>query len=172
MKLCPMRFCGYTWHHNPKSLQIASGKKVVRLQIPYENDVLQNFGEKPVVISGTGELYGDDCLEQYKALEKEYEKGKSGVLCLPILSPFYACFESLKMISQPSASVLTYSFSFVQIRKRQTLKHFEKSVEVKENETLWDIAYESDMDIEELVLLNPDIMFINDLKSVEEVHLC
>ena len=78
---------------------------------------------------------------------------------------------AFKMISQPSASVLTYSFSFVQIRKRQTLKHFEKSVEVKENETLWDIAYESDMDIEELVLLNPDIMFINDLKSVEEVHL-
>lgn len=172
MKLCPMRFAGYTWHHNPKSLKVSNGKKVVVLSAPYGTDVLQNFGEKPLTISGVGELYGEDCLEQYEKLRHVYEMGKSDVLCLPRLAPMYACFDSLTLDAQPSANVLTYSFSFTQVKKKSNVCNCEQSVEAKDGESLWDISYFYCVDIDTLIALNPQIMFLNDLRQGEVVHLC
>lgn len=172
MKLSPMRFMGYTWHHNPKSLQIKCGKTVVTLSIPYGTDVLQNFGEKLLTVSGTGELYGEDCLEQYETLRKLYEKGGEGVLCLPSLAPMYACFDELSILLNNTPNVLTYSFSFTQIKKSNTLNNQSEKVSVSSGQTLWDISYENGVDIATLVALNPDIMFINDLSECEAVRIC
>lgn len=172
MKLCPMRFLGYTWHHNPKSLQISSGKKVVTLSVPYSADVLQNFGEKPLTVSGVGELYGEDCLEQYEQLKKLYEKGDCGVLCLPRLTPLYACFDKLTLEAHNTPSVLTYSFSFTEISKKTTDCNTQQFVEVLQGQTLWDISYLYGVNIDTLVVLNPEIMFINDLTKGEMIRLC
>ena len=65
MKLVPMRFCLYTWHHNPKSIKIISDKDVVNLCSPYQKHFSKDFGENLRIVSGVGELYGENCLEEY-----------------------------------------------------------------------------------------------------------
>lgn len=172
MKLCPMRFAGYTWHHNPKSLKVSNGKKVVVLSVPYGDDELLSFGEKPLTISGVGELYGEDCLEQYDKLRRVYEMGKSDVLCLPNLLPMYAYFDRLTLEAQPGPNVLTYSFSFTQVQKKPSVCNCEQSVRVSKGQTLWDISHLYKVDIDALIALNPQIMFLNDLTQGEVVRLC
>lgn len=171
MKLCPMRFDGYTWHHNPKALEISNGKKVIRLIVPYSDDVLQNFGQKPLSIKGRGELYGEDCIEQYERLKQIYEKGDCAILCLPSLKPFYACFKSLEMTAKPSPSVLEYSFEFSVVKQKPVRECYENQVVVTQHCTLWDISYKYSIDVERLVTLNPQIMFTDDLYQ-EKVRLC
>ncbi len=172
MKLVPMRFMGYTWHHNPKNLEISSEKKVASLSVPYNEDIMQYFGEKGVTISGTGELYGSDCLEQYKRLHDIYKKGECAVLCLPQLSAVYACFESLDLIADDKKDVVTYKFVFK--TKKQSAKKpcIKKSVVANKGDTLWDISCRYSVDIDTLIKLNSDIMFINDIEAGKQVVLC
>lgn len=172
MKLCPMRFSGFTWHHNPKELQIINGKTIVDLDIAYDKNVLQNFGEKPIVINGVGELYGDDCLEQYEKLRQLYLKGECGILCLPQLTPIYACFEKLSVLAKDINSVITYSFSFKQVTSKETNKVYIDTFKVSDEKTLWEVAQKTQVDIETLVRLNSDIMFINDLQEGMVINLC
>ncbi len=172
MKLIPMRFLSHTWHHNPKSLKISSGKKVIDLSVPYSSDVLQSFGETLVKISGVGELYGKDALAQFEQLSEIYRKGEQGVLCLPGLAPMYACFDSLVMELSPIPDVVRYAFSFTQVSKKK--ESFVKNTHTYafEGDNLWDYSYIYNVDINTLVKLNPHIMFINNLKDKERVNLC
>ncbi|MBE6824878.1 MAG: hypothetical protein E7513_05975 [Ruminococcaceae bacterium] len=172
MKLVPMRFMGYMWHHNPKTLEIKSGKRVVSLSVPYSFDVFQNFGENPVKVTGTGELYSNDCLEQFERLNEIYQKGECGVLCLPGLSPMYACFDTLTLIARPTPDVLTYSFSFTQVKSRPKFSGFTHLVDASGYNSLWEISRKHSVDIATLVMLNPHIMFINDLSKTERVRVC
>ncbi len=172
MKLCAMRYAGYTWHHNPRKLEISSGKKVVELNVPYSDDVIKNFGEKPLTVTGTGELYGEDCLLQYEKLRKIYEKGGCGVLCLPSLSPIYACFKSLTLVATTKKDVLTYSFVFTQVNSKDEENFSTKEVRVKKGQTLWDISAETSVDMNTLLELNRDIMFTNELSEGQVVKLC
>lgn len=73
MRPVPMRFMGYTWHHNPKELSVICDKTVVKFGVPYFKEMVQSFQSKLCTIKGVGELYGDDCLEQYKKLNEIYE---------------------------------------------------------------------------------------------------
>ena len=172
MKLAPMRFDGYTWHHNPKSLTVKSKKKSVELKLPYYDDVLQTFGESLVTLTGTGELYGSDCLEQFLRLNDVYKKGTEGILCLPGLSPFFACFDSLELVASDIPDVLTYSFVFVMTKPLKSSGLTQKSVDVTADDTLWDISFRHKVPMQKLLLLNPQIMFVNDMQGIERVRLC
>ncbi len=172
MKLAPMRFMGYTWLNNPKSIDVSNGKKVVHIGVPYGDDISQFFGEKIAVISGVGELYGTDCLKQYEKLYDIYTKGESGILCLPQLKPVRACFEKLRVVADDIPNVIRYEFRF------STLPNDDEHVAcnsvhiVKNGESLWDIASEYGVDVYTLCELNRDIMFINEPQEGTRVRLC
>ena len=172
MRPVPMRFMGYTWHHNPKELSIECGKTVVKFSVPYFREMLQSFSDKLITVKGVGELYGEDCLEQYKKLQKIFEKGGTGILCLPSLPAMYACFESLKMLANDKPSVITYEFKFTQSKLKNSLTKVSKTVVADGEKPLWDIACENNTDVETLTKLNPHIMFLNDVKEGVEVKIC
>ncbi len=172
MKLCAMRYKGYTWHHNPKSLEISSEKKVLSVEIPYCADVVKNFGEKELIISGVGELYGEDCFEQYSKLRKLYEESDTEVLCLPNIPPMYAYFKKLNIEADDKENVLTYSFTFVRENKKSERKHYTNTYTVKGEKSLWEISAKTDTDIDELIKLNPQLMFVDELKDNDEVCIC
>lgn len=172
MRPVPMRFMGHTWHHNPKELSIECGKTVVKFGVPYFREMLQSFSHKLITVKGVGELYGDDCLQQYNEIQRLFEKGGTGILCLPSLPAMYACFESLKMLANDKPSVITYEFKFTQSKERDTLTKITKTVVADGTKTLWDIAYENHTDVDSLLQLNPHIMFPNDIKDGEEVLIC
>ncbi|MBQ2970936.1 MAG: hypothetical protein IJO20_05695 [Ruminococcus sp.] len=172
MNPCPMRFNGFSWHHNPKSLVIKSGKKVVRYGVPHFEQIVKSLYDELITVSGVGELYGEDCFEQYKRIEELYLNGKNGILCLPYLMPIYACFDKLSIEASTTPSVLTYSFSFSQLKKREKADIRPAKLTLEKDTTLWDVSYNSSVSLDELIKLNPDIMFINDLKKGQVVKLC
>ncbi len=172
MRPVPMRFMGYTWHHNPKKLEIVCGKDVVKFSVPYFRQMVQSFSHKLITVRGIGELYGEDCMEQYKKLNDIFDKGEPGILCLPSIAPMYACFDKLSVVADDKPSVLTYEFSFTQTKGRDPLLPMKKTITVTEDTTLWDIAYENNVEVESLVELNPHIMFINSIQEGEVVRIC
>ena len=172
MRPVPMRFMGYTWHHNPKELEVVCAKTVVKFGVPYFKEMVQSFYDKLITVKGVGELYGEDCIEQYKRLETIFKKGGTGILCLPSLPPMYACFESLKMLADEKPSILSYEFTFTQVKSRNPVEPLTKTVVATEGKTLWDIAYENGVQLETLIELNPQIMFINELDALEEIRIC
>lgn len=172
MKLAPMRFMGYTWHHNPRKIEVVNGKKIVELSALFASDVVECFGEKPLKIRGVGELYGSDCMFQYERLCSLYKKGEQGILCLPSLTPVYACFDTLKLLADDKKDVLTYEFGFTNVYPTNSDLVIRKTVNANKGDTLFDISARYNVPIETLISLNKDIMFINDLEENKQVNIC
>lgn len=172
MKLSKMRYKGYSWLHNPKEIKITKEQLLKEQHIPYDTGYMQDLGSKSRVIEGIGQLYGDDCLDQYKALEKlQGEKG-SGILSLPNMKPFYAYFKSIGLACDPTPKLVTYKFVFVEDNSGQN--NFSRQIfhKVEKGETLWDIAYKYKVDIEKLVSLNPQIKRIDELCEGDSLRIC
>lgn len=161
MKLVPMRFKGFSWHHNPREITFECGRKVNEHKSPFGKAYIQDTGRKNMIVKGVGELYGTDCMEQFDRLLQLFKSGGQGVLAIPKLTPIYAIFESIKILGEPKPDVLTYSFVFREVMERKT--DVKPLSYVAENETLWDISHKFDISIDELVALNihikrPDIV--------------
>ena len=80
MNLVPMRFKGVEWHHNPREISFSCEQNVSELLSPFGISYIQNTGRKSTVIRGEGELYGEDCAEQFSRLLSLL---KSGGTCSP-----------------------------------------------------------------------------------------
>ena len=109
-----------------------------------------------MIISGTGELYGTDCLEQFDRLLSLFRQGGQGVLAIPKITPVYAVFESLKIKGEPKPDVLEYSFVFREVMEKKQ-KDKTEVYTAEEGECLWDISYKFEVPIDTLVRLNPSI---------------
>lgn len=156
MKLVPMKFKGVSWHHNPREIKFECEKNIGELCAPFEKSYIQNMGRKNMIISGTGELYGSDCMEQFSSLLELFKQGGTGVLSIPKLPSIFAVFESLKISGEPKPDVLCYSFVFREVMEEKLSSPMGAHV-MKYGETLWDVAYLYDMPVEQLVRLNPEI---------------
>lgn len=156
MKLVPMRYKGFEWQHNPREIKFECEKAVKEFLSPEQTSYVQNLGRKNRLISGTGELYGADCLEKFHKLWLLFESGGSGILSIPNTEPVYATFESLTLLGKPQPDLLTYSFVFrenMERKKQNTSSRHTASY----GETLWDISYKYEASIDELVRLNPSV---------------
>ena len=80
--------------------------------------------------------------------------------------------EGIDAVATSKKDVLTYSFTFSKLSKEKSQDFKEDFVTAKSGQTLFDIANMCDKNVDELVSLNPQIMFINDLKEGERVRLC
>ena len=150
MKLIPMRFKGVTWRHNPRELTFESEKQINELHAPYAGCTVQDTGRRGMCVKGEGELFGADCLEQFRALLALFREGGSGVLSIENVKPFHAVFESLTLIGKPKPDVLTYRFLF----------------------NLWDVSYRFGIGIDALMALNPQVKRPDILTEGEVVRLC
>jgi prophage DNA circulation protein len=155
MKLVPMRFKGVEWHHNPREISFECEKDINELRSPFGKAYIQNTGRKNMKITGTGELFGDDCLRQFDRLLALFKQGGDGILAILQITPIYAVFESIKIVGQPKPDVLVYSFVFREVmeNKQSDSKCF---CITKEGENLWDISYAYGIGIDSLVSLNPN----------------
>lgn len=156
MKLVPMRFKGVEWHHNPREISFECDKEINELKAPYGNAYIQNMGRKNMKISGTGELYGEDCLEQFNRLLKLFKEGGQGVLAIAHMTPMFAVFENINVIGEPIPDVLTYSFVFREVMENKR-DEVQTSHLAENSENLWDISYKYGISIDALVKLNPHI---------------
>ena len=172
MKNAPMRFNGLGLSHNPSKLRISDSANIMELISPGALPDSRYLGRGLRVISGEGELYGGDCLEQYGRLNDMYMRGESGVLSFPHLPVMYAYLKELSMTAEPIEDVLGYSFVFVETRGPASADTSAEYITLEEEGSLWDIAYEHGADIDTLAALNPHIPFIAHIGAGEKVRLC
>lgn len=171
MKLVAMRFKGVQWHHNPREISFECDKIVNERNSPFGNSYIQNTGRRNMKIIGKGELYGEDCLEQFERLFALFKQGGSGVLALPHITPFAAVFEKLKITGKPKPDLLSYEFVFREVmEEKQQSKMIEYAP--NEGENLWDVACKFHIAVEELLKLNPQIKRPDVIDSGEVIRLC
>lgn len=109
-----LRFRGVDFRYNPKSLSMKRERKLVRFASPIAGSFVQNVGEQPLVVSGTGELCGNTAAQDYRAISALFELDGSGLLQIPGQSPVQVWFASLGLLRQAEADLWTYEFTFVE----------------------------------------------------------
>lgn len=169
-----MSYKGFVFAVNPSVIKIRHRARLVQNSVPFGADSVRNFGRKACEISGEGSFIGENCAEQFEKLREVFISGSSGLLLLPGLEPFYAFFEELQLLEEPSEELIKYSFVFCEDTSE---KHFESSPKMSHTviggETLWDISYKYNVAVEKLLDNNPNIIRPDTLLKVGEViRLC
>ncbi len=159
MSITQMKYKDYTWKHNPKTIKITRKSNLKDLNVPYAGSIIQNLGLEKRIISGSGELFGQDCYEQFNILNDVYREQESGYLHINGISPFKAFFRYLNLESNPQPNLISYSFEFWEDMQidNSGLKSFAKYHVVTQGETLWDISYIYGTSVYKLIKLNPNI---------------
>ena len=173
MKYVPMRFDGISLRHNPEKFGITGKNHIREYASPCCEADSRKLNRELRRISGEGEICGDDCIAQYRELEKLQISGKRAKLVLPRMQPMYAYLKELELTAKPVDNVLYYRFVFVEaMSTRPETVDKDYYLTVREGESLWDISYMYDVPIERLVTLNPHIPYIDELEAGERVRVC
>ncbi|MBQ3264323.1 MAG: LysM peptidoglycan-binding domain-containing protein [Ruminococcus sp.] len=172
MKLAPMRFDGLSMRYNPEKLGISGKNHICEYASPCCESDSEKLNRELCRISGVGELCGEDCIAQYRKLEKMQISGKRAKLVLPRMQPLYAYLKELELTAKPVDNVLSYRFLFVEALSPRPEKTGKEYYLTAAGESLWDIAYRYDVPIERLVDLNPHIPLIDELDEKVRVRVC
>lgn len=173
MNTALLRFQDYTWKHNPKTIQVVYRREVKEWKLPGEGNLLQDLGPAKRVVTGEGELFGEDCLSQFQNLAALCAQGGTGFLILPDSTGFEASLVSLTMIGEAGPDVIRYRFEFwEQVTESVFAPQEGKDYHiVKEGETLWDISRLYGISISDLARKNPSIKRPDRLTPGEKVVL-
>ena len=168
-----LRFGGITMRHNPKTLKISRKKKISSVGLVGGLNKLDNVRDDVSKISGTAELYGDDCFVTYDKLLRMCFKNQAAVLAVPGLGAFEAAPEEIGVLAESRDKFLSVSFVFRAVGEgREAAKiTSEQFIKPGRRDNLWDISYRYSVPIERLVELNPDIRKIMSLDVNKEVRL-
>ena len=166
------RFDGVFFSHDPKTLKITGETDVRSERLASGRLVTGNILKGAVKISGTGELYGEHYREDLDKLTDAYVSRRVSVLSVPYIGAVRAVLSQLTLSNEPSDGFVGVSFTF-------DLVHTDEKPEIRnapyriarENEDLWDIAYEEGVSINTLAALNPHIRYIDSLSEGERVRI-
>ncbi|MBC8610051.1 Uncharacterised protein [uncultured Ruminococcus sp.] len=173
------QFKDYTFAVNPGQFQISRGKILKAFQPPmitgtvYPRAVIQPIGVEPILVTGRGELIGENVMEEYTRLYQVFIQEESGLLYLPNLAPFYAYFQKLEMTGKAGPNILSYEFSFLEdCGKNQTeLSAQEPFYISRSGDTLCLISVKTGKTVEELLLSNPALQVSGELSEGTMVWL-
>ena len=173
MNKAVMRFGGFLLEHNPKTLKIKRKKSLEKQCVPNGESRAVSIKNSDIVITGTAELYGDSCFEDYARLLSLKFQNKPQLLAVPGAGVFNAVLTELSFIAEPKRSVISVEFRFDTVCGTLDCTAVSKTkYTLAENgECLWDIAYRCDVPIEKLVELNPQISGVFDLMQGDEIRL-
>lgn len=169
-----MSYKNYIFTHNPEQIVIEEEKNIKEFILPFYGNVLQNCGRKKRIVSGKGELFGENPIAQFQELRNVYESQGTGYLKLPNIPAFLAIFRSLKMTGQGNENIITYSFEFwEQITNESTAIEENEGLEhtVLDGETLWSISSRYDTSVSALLAANEDIKRPDELTAGQKVKI-
>lgn len=168
-----MRFGGVSLSHNPKTLKITRSKKVSSVGLVGGENRLSNVCDNISKISGTGELYGDDCFLVYDKLLRMSFTNKAEILAVPELGAFRAVLEDISFAAEPRGDFLSVAFTFRAVNTGREAEKIlpQRYYTARDGESLWDVAYKFGVTVESLAELNTHIRKILDLTNGEEVRI-
>ena len=189
MDLSPMRYKSYTWPHNPRVYSIDYERKMAVHKTPFGLFRLQDLGRTNRIMEGEGEFVGEGAYAQFGQLANVFYEGGPGLLIHPLWQAANAYFVSLRLEQEPRPDFVRYSFTFweddswyagLAVRQHQggaggqTAQEWEPSAvyhRVVSGDTLWALAGQYGLSLDELVALNPQIKNPNLIRVGEEVRV-
>lgn len=175
MVLAPMRYKTFVWPHNPRVYSIEYKRKVAVNKVPFGRYYLQDLGITRRVMQGEGEFVGEDAYETFKQLASLFYENSPGVLIHPLWQTANAYFVGLTLQQEPRADYVKYTFEFwecydfydttgsaVTASAASSSGGTTGSTQaawhtVVQGETLWGIAVQFGVTLEQLLAWNPDI---------------
>ncbi len=171
MILTTMSFDGFRWLHNPLQIQMTYKRQIQSDFLPFSGERLTPMGMNCRVISGKGELVGENAIKVSEKLESLFLSREKGLLTVPGYKPFYAYFAEFSVSGDTTPDLITYSFEFIEANPclpQESLLDFHI---VLEGETLFDIAYNNGTTVDALVDLNPWVRDPLELEAGKRVTL-
>lgn len=170
MNLTPMRFKDYVWPHNPRIYEISYKRDIVCHRVPFGLYFLQNTGRQMRIMRGEGEFAGKGAYAQFKKLATVFYGSTPGTLVHPLWDTTTAYFAALELLQEPTEDYVKYAFEFWECCQsyEQGLKTGgDISIEQQEyeeiyhtvapGETVWSIAHDLGISVEELMAMNREI---------------
>lgn len=158
-----LKYKSFEFPVNPISIEISSSANCASKPVFNENSVTQNVSVNPVYITGSGELYGDNCNAYCACLQNIIKDKSSGWLILPSAPPVKAFFTKFKFSKSSKKNCVAYSFEFTEDCTRRKAKIPFKYTIAELGENAFEIANRCDVSVN-------DIMRLNDLKSPFEIN--
>ena len=155
----PMKYKNYVWKVNPRKIKISADRNIKEFDVPFNNNVLQDYGRKKRIVTGEGEFFGSNCMKQFYSLYSLFLEGGIGLLTVPGYAPFLAAFKQLDLIGESKPNVITYSFTFwEEITDTYNKPTTENKYYIASlRDSLWSIAQGNNLNIDDLVAINTDI---------------
>lgn len=181
-----LRYKQYEWSNNPTTYNITHEKAVATYKYPYTSKTdTEDIGEMARVISGEGEFFGDNALQQFQALKSVFSQSGAGQLIHPVFPIINAVFKRLE-VTQESGNYVRYTFEFVEhippvieVRTQPTARVTASSApqptpkyyNVVSGDTLWDIARRNKTTVAALAKLNPQIKNVNLIYPGDKIRI-
>lgn len=168
-----LRYKSYVWKRNPDTLKLEQAQNLKQVTLPFAGQVVQDLGAKKRVISGTGRFLGEHALQEFQELAEVCAEAGGGALYLPGMEPLLVRPLSLEIKGQAEEHAVSYAFSFLEDEKAvpQSTVLLQRDYICQGGESLWDIANQFQIAIEELVRKNTWVKYINQLPKGKKVAL-
>lgn len=148
---------GESFPYYPKEVKLSAAKRLSAIPLAFGGTAVQQLGQAPLEITGSGELTGDLGAE-FARLHRLFLQQDSGVLQLPGFSPIRCYFTALEGVGQSGPAVLEYRFTFLEDPDyAAALSAGNDYVLVQEGETLYTLAKRLGVGAADLIAANPQI---------------
>ena len=112
MHLTPMRYKDYIWPHNPATYSITYERQIAVHKVPFGRHCMQDLGMGCRIMRGQGEFAGEGAYDEFKRLATVFYNGGPGLLIHPLWQISNAYFTGLKLEQEPLPDYVRYSFEF------------------------------------------------------------
>ena len=167
-----IRFAGIRLSHNPKTLKIQRRKKLRSERLLSGEGALETVAEEPSVISGTAELFGEECFRDFEKLSRLCKSCSFSPLSIPYFGAFRAVLSDLTLTAEPRYDHISVGFTFRIAQDPPGDESFlPQYCRANSGDSFWDISYRFNVPVEELIELNKGIRDIMCLEDQERVRL-
>ena len=114
-----MQFRDFTFPHNPQSITIRAGNRVLAHLCPGSREITQNLGNESRIVTCRGSFFGGGYTEAALQLERfraASSLGQAGLLFIPGLSPMLAHLREFVVEASGDGRILPYTMIFVEVR--------------------------------------------------------
>lgn len=188
MILTPMRYKDYTWPHNPVVYSIRYEHHLQATPVLEGYDYLAWTGLGHRVMRGEGEFVGAGAYKEFKKLASVFYEKSAGLLIHPVWQTAQAYFAELTLEQEPRADYVRYSFVFWEdlVEHDTALSNVDsgtteiaqsesaqarKTHTVVKGDTLYSIARQYGLTLNELITLNPQIKNIHMIYVGDIIYL-
>lgn len=165
-----MSYKGISFDVNPSSIRIDYSKKIATKTSLFSTSNAQEVSIEPTRITGSGRLVGSNARELAASLSRLFRSQGSGYLFVPDGVPVKAFFKSLNISYDSKESSVSYTFEFVEDYNGKKVEHGFGYTFAKSGESLYDIAYRTETDLDKL-FSNNDFCDMFSVKEGDKVWL-